>query len=233
MQSVILAGGLGTRLLPYTMFMPKPMLPLGEKPILEHLIEWNAENGINDIILCISYLGRIVEEYFGDGERFDVSIQYAVSRRPLATAGQLKTAEHLINGRFVCMYGDSIYGFNLGDMINEHKKKDAFITMGLHEHRSSMPYGVVDTDESGRVTAWREKPSSTVDINMGCYTMEMDTLKYIPKDKPTGMDAVVNDVMNDNKKVFGYITSGKFFDVGTYSSYKEISQEFRKRLGDI
>ncbi len=233
MQSIILAGGLGTRLLPYTMFMPKPMLPLGEKPILEHIIEWNIRNGITDIILCISYLGRVIEDYFEDGTRIGASIQYALSRKPLSTAGQLKTAQELVHGRFVCIYGDSIYDFDLSDMIYAHEKRDAFITMGLHEYDSSIPYGVVDTDEGGNVLAWREKPSTKVNINMGCYVMEQDTLDYIPKDKPWGMDTVINTALEKRETVLAYLTKGNFIDVGTYSLYKEASLEFRKRLGDI
>lgn len=233
MQSVILAGGLGTRLLPYTMFMPKPMLPLGEKPILEHIIEWNIKNGITDIILCTSYLGRVIENYFEDGAGIGASIQYALSRKPLSTAGQLKTAQDLVHGRFVCIYGDSIYGFDLSDMMYMHKKRDAFITMGLHEYDSSIPYGVVDADEDGNVLAWREKPSTKVNINMGCYVMERNTLDYIPKDEPWGMDAVVNTALERGETVLAYHTKGNFIDVGTYPLYKEASMEFRKRLGDV
>ena len=117
MKAVILAGGLGTRLKPYTNSLPKPMLPLGEKPILEHLIEWVRKNGVKEIVLCVSYLRKKIEDYFGDGEKFGVKIEYAISKKPLATAGQLKTAEKFIDGTFVCLYGDSIYNFSLRSMI--------------------------------------------------------------------------------------------------------------------
>ena len=112
MKAVILAGGLGTRLQPYTNSLPKPMLPLGEKPILEHLIEWVRKNGVKEIVLCVSYLRKKIEDYFGDGKKFGVKIEYAISNKPLATAGQLKTAEKFIDGTFVCLYGDSIYNFS-------------------------------------------------------------------------------------------------------------------------
>ena len=108
MKAIILAGGLGTRLHPYTNSLPKPMLPLGEKPILEYLIEWVKKNGVKEIVLCVSYLRKKIEDYFQDGKRFGVKIEYAVSNKPLATAGQLKTAEKFIDDTFVCLYGDSI-----------------------------------------------------------------------------------------------------------------------------
>ena len=132
MKAVILAGGLGTRLKPYTNSLPKPMLPLGEKPILEHLIEWVRKNGVKEIVLCVSYLRKKIEDYFGDGEKFGVKIEYAISKKPLATAGQLKTAEKFIDGTFVCIYGDSIYNFSLRNMIAQHTKNKSIVTMSLY-----------------------------------------------------------------------------------------------------
>lgn len=233
MKAVILAGGLGTRLLPYTTFMPKPMLPLGEKPILEHIIEWNRDNGLDQIVLCTSYLGRIIEDYFEDGQRLGVSIEYAASKKPLATAGQLRTARDLIRGTFVCMYGDAIYGFDLGEMVRAHRDGGAFITMGLHEHHSTIPYGVIDTDPDGRVVSWREKPKIASQINMGCYVMEPDIMSYIPEGRPWGMDTVIKSVMDDGMKVTGYLARGAFTDVGTRESYMGASKIYRDRLGDI
>ena len=123
MKAVILAGGLGTRLRPYTTFLPKSMLPLGEKPIMEYLIDWTRKNGIKSIVLCVSYLRKTIEDYFEEGKRFGVNIEYAISNKPLATAGQLKTAEDFIDDTFVCIYGDSIFNFSLRNMIKQHIKK--------------------------------------------------------------------------------------------------------------
>ncbi len=233
MQSVILAGGLGTRLLPYTMFLPKPMLPLGEKPLLEHLIEWNVQHGLDDIVICISYLGRLIENYFGNGGEFGVSIQYARSKKPLATAGQLHTARDLLDDTFVCMYGDSLYDFDLGSMINAHRHNSAFITMALHRHTSTIPYGVIDTHADGSVLSWREKPKITNQINAGCYVMEPDIMKHIPADVPWGMDAVIKSTMNDGSKVYGHVFEGDFIDVGTRDSYDTLSQKYRERLKNV
>ena len=104
MQAVILAGGLGTRLQPYTFFIPKPMLPLGNKPLLEYLIDWIKKlKNIDEVIICVSYLHRTIEDYFEDGGRFGMKITYAHSERPLANGGQLKTAEKMLNDRFICL----------------------------------------------------------------------------------------------------------------------------------
>ena len=131
MKAVILAGGLGTRLLPLTKKIPKPMLPLGKKPILEHLIDWNKKNEIKSIVLCVSHLRKTIEDYFEDGKSFGVNIEYAISNKPLATAGQLKTAEEFIDDTFVCMYGDSIFDFSLKNMVRQHKVKKSICHYGF------------------------------------------------------------------------------------------------------
>lgn len=233
MKAVILAGGLGTRLQPYTTFLPKPMLPLGEKPLLEHLIEWNKKNGIKSIVLCVSYLRRTIEDYFEDGKRFGVNLEYAISNRPLATAGQLKTAEGLIDDSFVCMYGDSIFDFNLKNMISQHLKKKSFITISLFEYKNNLPYGVIETSKNGRVTAWNEKPEISANINMGCYAMEPDVFGLIPKDKSYGMDDVVRKAISKKKLVRSYLTKKGFIDIGDKASYRKAYQQFLDRLGKI
>ena len=230
MKAVILAGGLGTRLLPLTKKTPKPMLPLGKKPILEHLIEWNKKNGVKSIVLCVSYLRKTIEDYFEDGKKFGVNIEYAISNKPLATAGQLKTAEEFIDDTFVCVYGDSIFDFNLRNMIKQHKVKKSFVTMGLNEYKTNLEYGVIDTSKTGKVLSWEEKPEIKANINMGCYVMEPDVLKYIPKNKSYGMDDVIKKAMNKKKLVSGFITKKSFTDIGNKESYKQASQEYNEKF---
>ena len=149
MKAVILAGGLGTRLQPYTFFIPKPMLPLGNKPLLEYLVEWLKKSGeVDQIIICVSYLHRSIEDYFEDGSRFGIEIKYSRSDRPLATAGQLKTAGSYLDDSFVCLYGDSVYEFPLNQMIENHKKDKAFISMALTRYKTNLKYGFIELDSS-------------------------------------------------------------------------------------
>lgn len=233
MKAVILAGGLGTRLQPYTTFLPKPMLPLGEKPILEHLVDWNKKNGVKSIVLCVSYLRRTIEDYFENGKRFGVEIEYAASNKPLATAGQLKTAEEFLDETFVCMYGDSIFDFSLRNMIKDHLRKKSFVTMSLHEYKTNLPYGVIETTKGDKVTSWNEKPEIKANINMGCYVMEPGILKYIPKNKPYGMDNVIKKAMSNKKPVNAFVTKKGFADIGNKASYRKAYQEYIQKLGKI
>ncbi len=230
MKAVILAGGLGTRLLPLTKKTPKSMLLLGKKPILEHLIDWSRRNGVKSVVLCVSHLRKNIEDYFGDGKKFGVNIEYAVSSKPLSTAGQLKTAEDFIDDTFVCIYGDSIFDFSLRNMIKQHVKKKAFVTMSLNEHKTNLPYGVIETSKAGKVLSWNEKPEIKDNINMGCYVMEPEIMGFIPKNKPYGMDDVIKKAMNKKKLVSSFITKKGFTDIGNKSSYEKARQDYNQKL---
>ena len=233
MKAVILAGGLGTRLQPYTTFLPKSMLPLGEKPLLEHLIDWTRKNGVKSIVLCLSYLRKTIEDYFEDGKNFGVNIEYAVSKRPLATAGQLKTAEKFLKNTFVCMYGNSIFNFKLKEMVKQHQQKKSFITIGLYEYKTNLPYGVIETAKNGKVIAWNEKPEIYANINMGCYVMEPQVFGLIPKSIPYGMDSVIKKAITKKKPINGFMTKKGFMDIGDKTSYKKAYQQFLEKLGNI
>ena len=229
MKAVILAGGLGTRLLPYTMFMPKPMLPLGGRPILEHLVQWTRKNEIKSVVMCVSYMAKAIEDHFGDGSRFGMNIEYAVSKKPLGTAGQLKAAQKFINGSFVCMYGDSIYHLDLKKMIRLHQKSKSFVTMGLYKQKTRLQYGVIKTTPAGRVTRWDEKPDITTDINIGCYVMESGIFDMIPSGR-CGMDHIIRDAISRKKRI-GSFESENFTDIGDKQSYMMANAEYLRSLG--
>ena len=229
MKAVILAGGLGTRLRPLTNNKPKPMLPVGEKPILEHLIEWTKKGGVKSIVICVSYLRKSIEDYFEDGSKFGVKIEYAISNKPLATAGQLKTAEEFIDDDFVCMYGDSIFNFSLKNMIKQHVTKKSFVTMSLNEFKTNLPYGVIETSKNGKVTSWNEKPEIKGNVNMACYVMNPNIFDLIPKNKAYGMDDVIKKAMKKKQTVNSFITKKGFTDIGNKESYKQACDEYERK----
>ena len=233
MKAVILTGGLGTRLQPYTLFVPKPMLPLGDKPLLEHSINWLKKNNIKSIVLCVSSLRKNIQDYFQDGTDFGVDIEYAISNKPLATAGQLKSAEDFIDDTFVCMYGDSIFDFRLKDMIKKHQKSKAFLTMCLYEYKYKLPYGVIDTDKKDLIKAWREKPEIISNINTGCSVVEPEVFSLIPEGVPYGMDKVLNKAMSKKEKLNSFLIKKGFTDVGDMKTNEKAYQEFKSKLGKI
>lgn len=235
MKAIILAGGLGTRLQPYTFFIPKPMLPLGNKPLLEHIIEWlkSDDNNIDHIIICVSYLHRTIEDYFEDGSRLGIKIEYARSDRPLATAGQLLTAKRFIDDTFVCVYGDSIYEFSLREMINEHDRLKAFISMALLSYKTRLKYGFIDINGNNRVTSWNEKPEIKGLINIGCYVMEPEFIDLIPSSNAFGMDDAVRKALDMKKLVNGFKIESGFIDIGDKKSYLQTYKKYVERLGKI
>ncbi len=231
-QGVILAGGLGTRLRPYTFLVPKPMLPVGPKPILEHILEWLRDNGITEIVISTGYLGKMIQEYFGRGEEWGVDIEYATAP-PLGTAGQLKAAEGKIRGRFVCVYGDAILDMDLRSAVDFHVKHKALATMVLMKYSTDLKYGFMETDKEGRLTEWKEKPTISGYINVGCFVMEKAFLKYIPSGEMYSMKTPFEDAMKNGAKVYGLRMDGHFTDIGDRKSYKEANDAFVKQMGKV
>ncbi len=231
-QGVILAGGLGTRLRPYTLLLPKPMLPVGPRPILEHIIEWLKGNGIGDIIITTGYLGKTIQEYFGTGKDWGVRVQYAASPHPLGIAGQLKSAESKIKGRFVCLYGDAILEMDLQKVLKFHAARKSIATMALMRYSTNLKYGFLETDRKGLLTEWKEKPLISGYINVGCYVMEKAFLRFIPPNQMYGMREAFGEAMKHGG-VYGIKVGGRFIDIGDTKSYREANDEFTKKMGKL
>jgi mannose-1-phosphate guanylyltransferase len=209
------------------------MLPVGPKPILEHIVDWLKSHQIKDIVIATGYLGRIIEQYFEDGSAFGVNIEYARSDRPMGHAGQLKSAQKILTPTFVCMYGDAILDFDLQKLIAFHEKKSSFLTMALMSYETKMKYGVIRTNPQGRVIKWKEKPAITSDINVGCYVIEKKFLDYIPRGQMYGMKEAVKSAMDDEKGVYALKVKGRFVDIGDREAHKEADQEYIERYGKI
>ena len=219
-KAVILAGGLGTRMRPYTLFVPKPMLPLGDRPVLEHLIEWLKTHGVKDLAICVGYLRRIIEDYFEDGKEQGVKITYIRTHRPMGTAGQLKSAEGYVNETFICVYGDSVFDFDLRKVVQFHKSKKALATICVMPYKATSKYGFIDVDKNGLV-------------NIGCYMMEPSFFKYIPPNVMFGMDIAFQRALEAGKPMYGYKVKGEFMDIGDRKAYTSAYEKYLSRLGRI
>jgi len=209
------------------------MLPLAEKPVLQYTIEWLRRSGLEDLVISVGYLRRVIEDYFQGGEEFGVRIVYVRLKEPLGTAGQLKEAEEHLNSPFLCIYGDSVYDFDLKDVIAYHRERRALATMVLKRYKTALKYGFIDTCADGAVKSWREKPEFEGLINIGCYVMEPEFLNYIPKGKMYGMDTAFRRAVEAGERVYGYVTEGEFIDIGDVESYEEANRLFTSRLGKI
>ena len=206
---------------------------MGPKPILEHILDWLRGNDVKDVVIATGYLGRMIEQYFGDGRDFGVSIEYARSDRPLGHAGQLKTAEGLLPETFVCLYGDAILDFDLKKLLEYHAKKSAFVTMALMKYETKMKYGVISTYSEGRISKWKEKPVIESDINVGCYVMEKKFLSYIPRGQVYGMKEAFKSAMKADKAVYALRVKGEFTDIGDIAMHKEADRAYIARYGKI
>ena len=228
---MILAGGLGTRLRPYTFLLPKPMLPVGPKPNMEHILEWLKRWGITDDVVSTGYLGKMLREYFGEGSEWGVDISYATSPHPLGTAGQLKAAEAEVKGRFVCLYGDQLLDFDLGRAIAFHEEKKAAATMVLMKYQTELKYGFMETDREGRLTEWKEKPTISGFINVGCYVMEKRFLGYIRPGRVYEMNEAFNEAKSRGARIYAVKMEGTFLDIGDRKSYRDANELYTKNMG--
>jgi mannose-1-phosphate guanylyltransferase len=200
---------------------------------LEHILDWLKANDVKDVVIATGYLGRMIEQYFGDGKDFGMRIEYARSDRPLGHAGQLKSAEGLLPERFVCLYGDAILDFNLKKLLEFHEKKSSFVTMALMQYETKMKYGVISTYSEGRISRWKEKPVIRNDINVGCYVMEKKFLGYIPRGVVYGMKEAFKSAMKDDKPVYALRVKGEFTDIGDIAAHKEADRSYIQRYGKI
>lgn len=209
------------------------MLPVGSKPILEHIIEWLRDSGVKNVIISTGYLGRMIREYFGNGSELGVKISYAVSTNPLGIAGQLKNAEPKITGRFICLYGDAMLSLGLSKLLKFHEKHRAVATMALMKYSTTLKYGFMETDHDGRLTEWREKPEITGYINVGCYVMEKRFLRHVPSNKMFGMKELFEKAQKAGERLYGLKLEGEFMDIGDRKSYREANEHYMKKLGKV
>jgi len=224
-KAVILAGGLGRRMGRHAGPAPKPMLPLGGRPILEHLVGWARGAGMRDIVICVSHRREAIEGHFGDGSGHGVRIEYAATPRPMETAGQLYSARALLGSTFVCMYGDSVFGHSLRAMVARHAQTRSVLTIATRAHEVRLPYGVITSTRAGRVRSWEEKPAVSAAINIGCYVAEPRLLSLIPPRRASGMDEAARRAISRGMRVTEYRTRGRFVDVGDAASYEDALRE--------
>jgi NDP-sugar pyrophosphorylase family protein len=209
-RALILAGGRGTRLAPYTSVLPKPLMPIGDRSILEIVIGQLARCGIVDITLCVGHLSHLIEAVIGDGEAHGVSIGYVREKHALGTAGPLRLAEGL-DETFIVMNGDVLTTLDYEDLLAFHHRQEAALTIAMHSKRVDIDLGVIES-ENGLVTDYIEKPSLRYQVSMGIYVY---ALKYLPEDGPCQFPDLVLRLIKAGERVAAYECHADWFDIGT------------------
>ncbi len=230
MKAVVMAGGEGTRLRPLTSNRPKPMLPVAGRPVMEHILGLLREHGIDEVIVTVQYLSNQIEQYFGDGSDFDMEITYSVEPEPLGTAGSVRRCASDLNDTFVVISGDALTDFNLGDVIEAHRKKGAWVTLALARVENPLEFGVVITDSDGNITRFLEKPgwaqvfSDT--INTGIYVIEPAALAEVPADRPYDFSKdLFPRLMSMGKPLCGHTVSGYWCDIGNIRQFMQANED--------
>ncbi len=230
MKAVILVGGEGLRLRPLTCNIPKPMVPVVNRPFLEHTIETLRKHGVDEVILAICYLPDKIREYFGDGHRFGLRMTYAVEDTPLGTGGAIKNAEGLLTSTFLVLNGDIFTDLNLSEMIAFHRERQAEATIGLTPVDDPTSYGVVEVDSDSRVRGFVEKPGreriTSNLINAGLYVLEPAVLDMIP----TGVFYMVERglfpaLVERGERFFGFESGAYWTDIGVPRDYLRLHRD--------
>ena len=179
MKAVILAGGKGTRLKPYTTVFPKPLMPIGDKPILEIVIRQLKSYGFNEIIMTVGHLAELIMTFFGDGSKYNVKIKYSRENQPLGTAGGLGLIKKELDETFLMMNGDVLTALDYSDLVNYHKRTGAIATIALNKRDVKIDFGVVELNDDNSIIGYTEKPKIDYLVSMGVYVLEPKVLDYI------------------------------------------------------
>lgn len=225
MKAVILAGGKGTRLRPYTTIFPKPLVPVGDKPILEIVLSQLKRAGIIDIVLAVGHLAELIQAFFGDGKKFGLNISYSMEDKPLGTAGPLSLISGL-NSNFIVMNGDLLTTLSYTNLINKHKKEKAAATIAVHKKDVKIDLGVLECDGQSCVKKYIEKPTYHYNVSMGIYVFSPEVLEYIPKGKYLDFPELIQILLNNGKKVFGYQSDDYWLDIGRQDDYQQAIETF-------
>ncbi|SEN72651.1 mannose-1-phosphate guanyltransferase [Actinacidiphila rubida] len=239
MKAVVMAGGEGTRLRPMTSSMPKPLLPVVNRPIMQHVLTLLKRHGLTETVVTVQFLASLVKNYFGDGEDFGMELTYANEEKPLGTAGSVKNAEEALKDEaFLVISGDALTDFDLSDLIAFHKAKGALVTVCLTRVPNPLEFGITIVDDEGKVERFLEKPTwgqvFSDTVNTGIYVMEPEVFNYVEPDVPVDWSGdVFPQLMKEGKPIYGYVAEGYWEDVGTHESYVKAQADVLEGKVDV
>ncbi len=228
MRAVILAGGKGTRLAPYTAILPKPLMPVGDMPILEIVIRQLQRHGFDEITLAVGYLAELLMAYCGDGSKFGVRLDYSREEIPLGTAGPLALVENL-NDTFLVMNGDLLTTLDYGAMLRYHRERGAIATIACYRRDVKIDLGVIEISPDNWLQDYIEKPTYHYAVSMGVYIFEPQVLQYVPRGQRLDLPDLVKNLTAAGQRVNVYNFEGYWLDIGRHDDYEQAMSEFSER----
>ena len=225
MKAVILAGGKGTRLRPYTTIFPKPLVPIGDMPILEIILRQLKNNGIKEIVLTVGHLAELIEAFFGDGRKLGLKITYSREDKPLGTAGPLSLIDGL-DSDFIVMNGDLLTTMPYKYLVEKHKAESAMATIAVHKREVKIDLGVLRCDNASHIVEYIEKPTYHYSVSMGVYVFSPSVMQYIKKDEYLDFPDLIHILLNKKEKVYGYQSEDYWLDIGRADDYQQAIDEF-------
>ncbi len=226
MKAVILAGGLGSRLKPFTQIIPKPLLPIGEKSVLEIQIEYLKKYGFEEIFLATNYKSQYIENFFGDGSRFGVKLRISKEEKPLGTAGPLTLLKDELTKPFLMMNGDILTLLNFKELYDFSLKNESDLTITVKEYITPFQFGNIEF-EGDYVTRIREKPQLKMNILAGIYIFKPAIFRMIPDDTYFGMDHLIEKMLTENKPVAKYQIHEYWLDIGQVDDYEKAQEIYK------
>lgn len=226
---VLMVGGLGTRLGELTKDCPKPLLKVGEKPILQTIIEGFRDEGFLNVCLSVNYKAEMIQEYFRDGSELGVNISYVIEEKRMGTAGSLSMLKEKINSPFFVMNGDILTNVKFNKLLDFHEEHDGIATMCVREYDFQVPYGVVKTDGK-YITSIKEKPIQTFFVNAGVYMLDPQVFDYIPDDQYLDMPTLFQNLINAQKKTSLFPIREYWLDIGRFDDYQKASSDFKENF---
>jgi NDP-sugar pyrophosphorylase family protein len=223
MKAVIQCGGKGTRLRPYTMILPKPLMPVGSRPVLELLLKWLRRNDAREIYITTGYLGHLIQSFCGDGHQWDTRITYTEENEPLGTIGPLSLLRNELDETFMVLNGDVLTDLSLGAFAAYHHQHGALVTVATTTRKTKMDFGVIEQG-GGRITQFREKPVYSHLVSMGIYCMEPEVLDYIPQGVPFGFDDLILCLLSRGLPVFTFGHNGMWMDIGRVEDFQSAQE---------
>lgn len=227
MKAVILTGGKGTRLKPYTTVLPKPLMPVGDMPILEVIVRQLKRAGVSEIILAVGHLAYLLMAFFQDGERLGVRIHYSIENEPLGTAGPLALVPKL-EETFITMNGDVLTTLSYTRLVEFHKEQQALATIAMYQQNVEIDFGVIECDGDYQVVNYVEKPNHDYSVSMGIYVFEPRVLEYIESDRYLDFPGLIRMLLDNHERVVAYPYRGYWLDIGRPDDYERAVHEFDK-----